>query len=91
MKKLSPTHENCLVSIRRIEGQVRGIAKMIDNNKYCVDIIHQLDSIIGATRTVKKTILKKHLQNCVLNSFQNKEDIAEKVEEIIKILSKCER
>ncbi|NQT01013.1 MAG: metal-sensitive transcriptional regulator, partial [Planctomycetes bacterium] len=47
MKK-HPSHEDNLVALRRIEGQVRGVQKMVENHKYCIDILNQIYAIKGA-------------------------------------------
>ncbi|ORV71777.1 metal-sensitive transcriptional regulator [Mycobacterium gastri] len=51
--------------LRRIEGQVRGIAKMIDDDKYCVDILTQISAASSALRSVALNLLDDHLDNCV--------------------------
>ena len=57
-----PSHKDQLSSINRIEGQVRGVAKMIDEQKYCIDILNQIKAIRSAISTVEGNILKKHLK-----------------------------
>jgi DNA-binding FrmR family transcriptional regulator len=61
---------------------------MIEDNRYCVDIIHQCNSVSAALTEVKKNILRKHLNHCVMDSFRsgNPEDAQEKVEEIVAIM-----
>ena len=51
--------------LRRIEGQVRGIAKMIDDDKYCIDILTQISAASSALRPVALNLLDDHLDNCV--------------------------
>ncbi|KQH79973.1 CopY family transcriptional regulator [Mycobacterium gordonae] len=51
--------------LRRIEGQVRGIAKMIDEDKYCIDILTQISAASSALRSVALNLLDDHLDNCV--------------------------
>ena len=51
--------------LRRIEGQIRGIAKMIDEDKYCVDILTQISAASSALRSVALNLLDDHLDNCV--------------------------
>ena len=51
--------------LRRIEGQIRGIAKMIDEDKYCIDILTQISAANSALRSVALNLLDDHLDNCV--------------------------
>jgi CsoR family transcriptional regulator, copper-sensing transcriptional repressor len=51
--------------LRRIEGQIRGIAKMIDEDKYCIDILTQISAASSALRSVALNLLDDHLDNCV--------------------------
>ena len=68
MKK-HPSHEDNLVSLRRIEGQVRGVQRMVENHKYCIDILNQIYAIKGALARVEEKILEKHFQNCVTKAI----------------------
>ena len=79
------THEEEIVRLKRIEGQVRGIQRMIKEKRYCIDILTQISSIIGALKSVEENILERHLNGCVRHSFSkgNREDRARKVDEII--------
>ncbi|MGB8952015.1 MAG: metal-sensitive transcriptional regulator [Candidatus Aminicenantales bacterium] len=90
MKDQQTTHEEELVRLRRIEGQVRGVQKMIEEKRYCIDILIQLNSIAGAIMSVEENILNRHLKGCVNESFTkgSKEDRATKIEEIISVLKK---
>ena len=71
MKKGIDHHEK-LVSLRRVEGQIRGIHRMIEERRYCVEILHALGAAIGALRNVETRILKDHLQACVKTAFNGK-------------------
>ena len=71
MKKW-PCHHHQLTPLRRIEGQVRGIQKMIDDERYCVDILNALAAIRGALRTVESKVLKDHLNACAKTAFEGK-------------------
>ncbi|WP_322861248.1 metal-sensitive transcriptional regulator [Mycobacterium europaeum] len=51
--------------LRRIEGQIRGIAKMIDDDKYCIDILTQISAASSGLRSVALNLLDDHLDNCV--------------------------
>ncbi|MBC8359021.1 MAG: metal-sensitive transcriptional regulator [Candidatus Aminicenantes bacterium] len=90
MKEQTTTHMDDIVPLRRIEGQIRGIQKMIEEKRYCIDILTQLSSIVGAIRRVEENILNRHLRGCVRESFTrgNKENKAQKIDEVIDVLQK---
>ncbi len=90
MKKQLTTHMDEIVPLKRIEGQIRGIQKMIEEKRYCIDILTQLSSIVGAVRRVEENILNRHLRGCVRDSFTkgNRENKAEKIDEVIDVLQK---
>jgi CsoR family transcriptional regulator, copper-sensing transcriptional repressor len=54
--------------LRRIEGQVRGIAKMIDEDKYCIDVLTQISAVNNALQSVALGLLDEHLSHCVTNA-----------------------
>ena len=90
MEKQVTTHLEEIVSLKRIEGQIRGIQKMIEERRYCIDILTQLSSVAGAIKRVEKNILNRHLRGCVRESFKNKsgQDSEKKIEEVIDVLQK---
>ena len=57
--------DNYAKRLRRIEGQVRGIAKMIDDEKYCIDILTQISAVNSALQSVALGLLDEHLSHCV--------------------------
>ncbi|WP_099037713.1 metal-sensitive transcriptional regulator [Mycobacterium neglectum] len=61
----SPQKENYAKRLRRIEGQVRGIAKMIDEDKYCIDVLTQISAVNSALQSVALGLLDEHLGHCV--------------------------
>jgi DNA-binding FrmR family transcriptional regulator len=68
--------------LRRIEGQVRGIQRMVDGDQYCIDILTQLNSVSAALRAVGMGLLDEHVRHCVKDSIdQGNSD--EKVEELL--------
>ena len=85
-----PSHDSQVNRLRKIEGQVRGLQKMIEEQRYCMDIVSQLRAVQGALKKVELGILETHLQHCVqdaLNS-RNSEDAEAKIQEIIQLLQK---
>ena len=87
MKK-NPSHEANLVALRRIEGQVRGVQKMITDHKYCVDILNQIYAVKGALARVEEKILEKHFQNCVTEAVRgsSEKEKQQKLNEILKLI-----
>ncbi|HEU4363352.1 MAG TPA: metal-sensitive transcriptional regulator [Mycobacterium sp.] len=61
----SPRKDNYAKRLRRIEGQIRGIAKMIDDDKYCIDVLTQISAVNSALRSVALHLLDEHLGHCV--------------------------
>ncbi|TGK36423.1 metal-sensitive transcriptional repressor [Leptospira gomenensis] len=68
--------ENLNLRLKKIEGQIRGIQGMIDREEYCDDVLNQLSSVRSALDGVSKTLLKSHIQTCVVERFkQNDSEI----------------
>ena len=84
----NPDHANNLVALRRIEGQVRGVQGMIENRKYCVDILTQIHAIKGALSRVEEKILEKHFKNCVTGALKgsSEKEKQQKMAEIIRLI-----
>ncbi len=74
--------------LARIEGQVRGVRRMVNEGEYCIDIIHQIEAVRSALRSVSSRILEKHLSHCVADAMrgENKEEAEQKICEILKII-----
>jgi CsoR family transcriptional regulator, copper-sensing transcriptional repressor len=89
MKQLT-THEEQLQYLRKIEGQVGGIQRMIEEKRYCVDILTQIRSIIGALYRVESDIFKRHLDGCVMQALKGKSETEKqkKIDEIIGLIQK---
>ncbi len=88
MKELKTLHMAEIVPLKRIEGQIRGIQRMIDEKRYCIDILTQLSSVVGAVKRVEENILNRHLRGCVRGSFLkgNRDDKEAKINEVIEVL-----
>jgi DNA-binding FrmR family transcriptional regulator len=69
--------DNYAKRLRRIEGQVRGIAKMIDDDKYCIDILTQISAASSALRSVALNLLDDHLDHCVSEALAQGGDEAD--------------
>jgi len=78
--------ESLLIRLRKIEGQVRGIQKMIQEDRYCVDILPQFASIKSALTKVELALLESHTRGCVVDAIRDGADGEEKIEELIQVL-----
>ncbi len=77
---------NLTSRLNRIEGQIRGIAKMIEDDRYCVDIITQVSSVQAALNSFNKKLLEAHIKSCVVDDIKSgKEDT---VDELCQLLQK---
>ena len=68
--------------LRRVEGQVRGIARMVEEDKYCIDVLTQVSAVTGALQTLALALLEEHMGSCVVDAAkagdeQAKEKVAE--------------
>ncbi|MEJ7837200.1 MAG: metal-sensitive transcriptional regulator [Thermomicrobiales bacterium] len=63
-----------LSRLNRIEGQIRGVSRMIEDDKYCIDILTQLSAIISSTRNVGLLVLEDHIKGCVVNAAPEDQD-----------------
>ncbi len=79
-----PCHKNEIAKLNRIAGQVEGVKRMIEESRYCPEILGQLKAIRSAVRTVEAHVLEKHLQHCVAEAFSsgNEAETQEKIDEI---------
>lgn len=86
-------HQDKLVPLRRIEGQVRGIQKMIGDRRYCVDILYAIGAAIGALRNVESRILKDHLNACVKTAFTGSSaaEKSRKIREVYELLERIKK
>lgn len=89
MKK-GTCHQDKVVDLKRIEGQVRGVLKMIEDERYCIDIVTALSAIRGALKRVESRILKDHINECVKTSFSSgsKKERQDKVDELIGLMGR---
>jgi len=83
-----PSHKKTLDALKRIEGQVRGVQRMVEGKRYCVDILTQLSAVSSAVGSVQDNILSKHLDTCVSKAFvgESKTEKKKKIDEVIKLL-----
>jgi len=91
--KHKTAHRENLTALRRIEGQVKGIQKMVDDQKYCIDIVIQIHAAIHALYSVAEKIFAKHIEHCVVNAFMGKSDKekTKKINEIMVVIKKMHK
>lgn len=84
------TRNACLKRLSRIEGQVRGLSRMLEEDRYCIDIVTQVAAVRAALKKVEEEVLRDHVAHCVEHAIQSG-DAAEqrsKVSELITVLGK---
>jgi CsoR family transcriptional regulator, copper-sensing transcriptional repressor len=79
--------------LRRIEGQVRGLARMVESDRYCIDIVTQIGAARAALRRVEEEILRDHVGTCVEHAIAsgNKTDQRRKVAELMEVMARAGR
>ena len=82
------THKGNLINLKKIEGQLRGLQAMIEEEKYCVDILNQIKAVKNALISVEGKILKVHLRACIRGSLGDETLVDNKIEEIVKLLKR---
>lgn len=84
------TRKSCAARLKRIEGQVRGLIRMIDEDRYCIDVVTQIQAVIAAARKVETEILKDHVSHCVEDAIQSGDARIQrrKIEELVATLSR---
>ena len=82
-------YKDLIHRLNRIEGQVRGIKKMVEEDSYCVDILMQVSAINAALNGFNKVLLANHIRDCVAEDIRSgNDDVIEELVEIIKKLMK---
>lgn len=74
MNGYSDNKDDHLKRLRRIEGQVRGVERMVENDQYCVDVLTQMSSIISALRATGLLVLEDHIRGCVVNADKDDQE-----------------
>ncbi|HWX61177.1 metal-sensitive transcriptional regulator [Bradyrhizobium sp.] len=77
----------------RIEGQVRGLAKMVEEERYCIDIVTQISAVRAALRRVEEEVLKDHVAHCVEHAIASgdRADQRQKISELMAVVSRSDR
>ena len=84
---------SCLKRLQRIEGQVRGLARMVDEDRYCIDIVTQIAAVRAALRRAEEEILRDHVAHCVEGAIASgdKTDQRRKIAELMDVVGRAER
>jgi CsoR family transcriptional regulator, copper-sensing transcriptional repressor len=77
-----------LKRVNRLEGQVRGVGRMIADDRYCIDIVNQLSAVQAAARELSLQLLEGHVRHCVMDAAQT-DDAEPKLNELIETLGKA--
>jgi CsoR family transcriptional regulator, copper-sensing transcriptional repressor len=77
----------------RIEGQVRGLSRMVQENRYCIDIVTQIAAVRAALRRLEEEILRDHVAHCVEHAIAsgNKTDQRRKIDELMAVVGRADR
>jgi DNA-binding FrmR family transcriptional regulator len=67
-----PVSEKVLKNLNRVEGQVRGIAKMVEEDRYCIDVVTQIEAARAALARIESDLLRQHLGHCVHRAMNSK-------------------
>ncbi len=90
MSSYKSEKEELINRLKRIEGQVRGLQRMLDEDKYCVDVLTQIAAVKGALNKVGMRILEKHTHGCVQNALTDNEG-DEIIDELMDVIFKFTR
>jgi DNA-binding FrmR family transcriptional regulator len=84
---------SCLKRLQRIEGQVRGLARMVEDDRYCIDIVTQIAAVRAALRRAEEEILRDHVAHCVEGAIAsgNQAQQRRKIAELMEVIGRAER
>lgn len=81
-------HLGSVRRLKRIRGQIDGIIRMIEERRYCPDILTQTAAVKSAVKAVEMEVLERHLRHCVRHTFEENGDIEEQIQELDRIFKK---
>ena len=87
------TRKSVTARLNRVEGQVRGVTRMVAEDRYCIDLLTQLQAVRAAVHKAEEEILRDHVQHCVAHALAtgDAQEQREKVEELVNVLSRLTR
>jgi CsoR family transcriptional regulator, copper-sensing transcriptional repressor len=85
--------QSCLKRLNRIEGQVRGLSRMVAEDRYCIDVVTQISAVRAALRRVEEEVLRDHVAHCVEHAIVsgNKAEQRRKIAELMDVVGRAER
>ena len=85
------TKKTVTARLNRLEGQVRGLAKMVEDDRYCIDVVTQIQAVIAALKKVEGEVLKDHISHCVEHAIKSGDKKAqrEKIQELVQTLARA--
>jgi DNA-binding FrmR family transcriptional regulator len=85
--------DSCLKRLNRIEGQVRGLARMVEDDRYCIDIVTQISAVRAALRRAEEEILRDHVAHCVDGAIVsgNRAEQKRKIAELMDVVTRADR
>ena len=85
------TKKTVTARLNRLEGQVRGLTKMVEDDRYCIDVVTQIQAVIAALKKVEGEVLKDHISHCVEHAIKSGDKKAqrEKVQELVQTLARA--
>ncbi|MFG1464016.1 metal-sensitive transcriptional regulator [Xanthobacter sp. DSM 24535] len=88
-----PAKSSVLKRLNRIEGQVRGISRMVEEDRYCIDLITQISAVRAALRRAEEEVLRDHVAHCVEHAIRSgdADEQRKKVAELMDVISRSER
>ena len=87
------TKSSCLRRLSRIEGQVRGLSRMVEEDRYCIDVVTQISAVRAALRKLEEEVLRDHVGHCVEHAIAagNKTEQRKKVAELMDVIGRADR
>ena len=84
---------SCLKRLSRIEGQVRGLSRMVEEDRYCIDVVTQIAAVRAALRRVEEEVLKQHVGHCVEHAIRSGDQVEQrkKIAELMHVLARAQR
>jgi DNA-binding FrmR family transcriptional regulator len=87
------TKQSVRKRLNRVEGQVRGIARMVDEDRYCIDIVTQIGAVRAALRRIEEEVLRDHVGHCVEHAIRSgkPDEQRRKIAELMEVFGRAER
>ncbi len=84
---------SCLKRLTRIEGQVRGLSRMVEEDRYCIDVVTQISAVRAALRRLEEEILRDHVAHCVEHAITSgsRAEQQRKIAELMNVVSRADR